>query len=114
MIVIALLAVLAGASGPTWIGRCAVFGIGLDDADIFVDCAAGKADFYGSNLHAIDYHDRIRCNQGIIWELCDELGSDCHYAFLAEGGRSHAQILENKAFPHWCSGLSSDLTPILA
>jgi hypothetical protein len=31
--------------------------VGLDDADIFVDGAAGRADFDGSGVHEKQYHD---------------------------------------------------------
>jgi hypothetical protein len=35
----------------------AVFAVGFDDADIFVDGAAGGADFHGSRVHENHYHD---------------------------------------------------------
>src|SRR4051812_28480159 len=40
------------------------FAIGLDDADVFVDGAAGGADFPGPRVHGNHYHDRNRQSQG--------------------------------------------------
>ena len=39
--------------------------VGFDDADVFVDGAAGRADFDGSRVHGNQYHDESRMTQGI-------------------------------------------------
>jgi hypothetical protein len=38
--------------------------VGLDDADLLVDDAAGGADFDGSGVHASHYHDESHGLQG--------------------------------------------------
>jgi len=35
----------------------AAFTVGFDDADVFIDSAAGGADFHSSGVHAVNYHD---------------------------------------------------------
>jgi hypothetical protein len=40
------------------------FAVGFDDADVFVECAAGGADFDGSQVHVVKYHDRKAKKQG--------------------------------------------------
>src|SRR5262249_131447 len=42
----------------------AVVAIGLDDADILVDRAAGRPDFDASEVHVVKYHDGPDGNQG--------------------------------------------------
>jgi hypothetical protein len=41
----------------------------------------------------------------------DESESDCHYTFRADGGPSHAKILENKAFLHAQAAGPGGFTP---
>jgi hypothetical protein len=40
------------------------FAVGFDDPDVLVECAAGGADFDGSQVHVVKYHDRKAKNQG--------------------------------------------------
>ena len=47
----------------------AVFAVGLDDADVFVDGAAGGADFHGSRVHENHYHDGLRRNKSYFREF---------------------------------------------
>jgi hypothetical protein len=42
----------------------AVLAIGFDDADVFVDVAAGRTDLDGSRVHADKYHDMKARSQG--------------------------------------------------
>ena len=41
-----------------------VFAVGFDDADVFVDGAAGRADLDGSRVHENQYHDELQRIQG--------------------------------------------------
>ena len=41
------------------------FAVGFDDADVFIDGAAGGADFDGSRVHENHYHDEL-------WEIQEE------------------------------------------
>ena len=41
--------------------------VGLDDTDVFVDGAAGGADFDGSRVHESHYHDESEQFQGNFW-----------------------------------------------
>ena len=71
--------VLAAEIGDDALLDLAVFAVGFDDADVFVDGAAGGADFDGSGvhdwllaslgrgcpeMHRNHYHDRFGRNQG--------------------------------------------------
>ena len=55
--------VLAAEVGDGALLDLAVVAIGFDDADVLVDRAAGGADFDGSEVHAVKYHDRMNRNQ---------------------------------------------------
>jgi hypothetical protein len=48
----------------------AVFTVGLDGSDVLVDRAVGGPDFDGSEIHAVEYHDKARENQAIKHETC--------------------------------------------
>ena len=52
--------VLASEVGDDALLDLAAFAVGLDDADVFVDGAAGGADFDGSRVHENNYHDGNR------------------------------------------------------
>ena len=49
--------VFAAEVGDDALLDLAVFAVGLDDADVFVERAAGGADFHGSRVHENHYHD---------------------------------------------------------
>ncbi len=49
--------VFAAEVGDDALLDLAVFAVGLDDADVFVESAAGGADFHGSRVHENHYHD---------------------------------------------------------
>src|ERR1700680_665172 len=74
------------------------FAVGFDDADIFVDGAAGGADFHGSRVHENHYHDMSRVFKGIFGIFSAHSESDYHYTFRASGGPPRTEGLENKAF----------------
>jgi hypothetical protein len=57
--------ILATEIGDDALFDLTVFAVGFDDADVFVDGAAGGADFDGSRVHAIQYHDESQRIQGI-------------------------------------------------
>ena len=52
--------VLASEIGDDALLDLTAFAVGLDDADVFVDGAAGGADFDGSRVHENHYHDGFR------------------------------------------------------
>ena len=57
--------ILAAEVGDDALLDLTVLAVGFDDADVFVDGAAGGADFDGSWIHENHYHDgfrRIKCN----------------------------------------------------
>ena len=55
--------VLAAEVGEGALLDLAVVAIGLDDADILVDRAAGGSDFDSSEVHVVKYHDGWNGNQ---------------------------------------------------
>ncbi len=57
--------VLASEVGDDALLDLSAFTVGLDDADVFVDGAAGGADFDGSRVHENKYHDGLGINQGV-------------------------------------------------
>ena len=57
--------VLASEIGDDALLDLAAFAVGFDDADVFVDGAAGGADFHGSRVHENHYHDESRRIKGI-------------------------------------------------
>jgi hypothetical protein len=52
--------ILAPEVGDDALLDLSAFAVGFDDADVFVDGAAGGADFHGSRVHANHYHDEPR------------------------------------------------------
>ena len=56
--------VLSSQIGDDALLDLAAFAVGLDDADVFVDGAAGGADFHGSRVHENHYHDDLQRIQG--------------------------------------------------
>ena len=61
--------VLASEIGDDALLDLAAFAVGFDDADVFVDGAAGGADFDGSRVHENHYHDESRRIKGIFREF---------------------------------------------
>ena len=57
--------VLASEIGDDALLDLAAFAVGFDDADVFVDGAAGGADFHGSRVHESHYHDESLGIQGV-------------------------------------------------
>ena len=60
--------ILASEVGDNALFDLAILAVGFDDADVFVDGAAGGADFDGSGVHAIHYHDELSVNQVESWD----------------------------------------------
>jgi hypothetical protein len=56
--------VLAAEVGDDALLDLAAVTVGFDDADLFVDGAAGGADFDGARVHESDYHDETRGHKG--------------------------------------------------
>src|SRR5512142_3085959 len=56
--------VLASEVGDDALLDLTACAVGFDDADVFIDGAAGGADFHGSRVHENHYHDRLWSNQG--------------------------------------------------
>ena len=56
--------VLASEIGDDALLDLTAFAVGFDDADVFVDGAAGGADFHGSRVHENHYHDGLRRIKG--------------------------------------------------
>ena len=56
--------VLASEIGDDALLDLAAFAVGFDDADVFVDGAAGGADFHGSRVHENHYHDESQGFKG--------------------------------------------------
>src|SRR5512135_1382041 len=56
--------ILASEVGDDALLDLAAFAVGFDDADVFVDGAAGGADFHSSRVHENHYHDESRSDQG--------------------------------------------------
>ena len=63
------------------------FAVGFDDADVFVDGAAGGADFHGSRVHESHYHDGLRRINGYLWEILEKLRVRLSLRFLGRRGR---------------------------
>src|SRR4051794_9160135 len=61
--------VLSSEIGDDALLDLAAFAVGLDDADVFVDGAAGGADFHGSRVHEDYYHDESRRFKGIFRDI---------------------------------------------
>ena len=61
--------VLASEIGDDALLDLAAFAVGFDDADVFVDGAAGGADFDGSRVHENHYHDESRRIKGNFREI---------------------------------------------
>jgi hypothetical protein len=61
--------------------------VGFDDADIFVDGAAGGADFDGSRVHENHYHDELTFLKGNNRGISTDSTLDCHYTFRAGEGQ---------------------------
>src|SRR5271157_2115208 len=82
--------VLAAKVGESALLNLAVVAIGLDDADILVDRAAGGPDFDGSEVHVVKYHDKYRRNQGRIPKIPATLRLILSLRFSGKnaGGRS--------------------------
>ena len=66
--------VLASEIGDDALLDLAVLAVGFDDADVFVDGAAGGADFDGSGIHENHYHDVFRDSQGNRWASVGTFG----------------------------------------
>src|SRR5260370_18014405 len=64
-----------------------VFAVGFDDADVFVDGAAGGADFHGSRVHENYYHDGLRRIKGYLWEIPGRPRVRLSLRFLGRRGR---------------------------
>jgi hypothetical protein len=60
--------ILAAEVGESALLDLTVVAIGLDDADILVDRAAGGPDFDGSEVHVVKYHDGRDGNQAKNWD----------------------------------------------
>ena len=73
--------VLASEIGDNALLDLTVVAVGFDNADVFVDRAAGRADFDGSGVHEGNYHDEVSGNQGEIRRLSGKPGQYCHYTF---------------------------------
>ncbi len=63
------------------------FAVGFDDADVFVDGAAGGADFHGSRVHENHYHDGLRRIKGYLWEIPGRSRIRLSLRFLGRRGR---------------------------
>ena len=85
--------VLASEIGDDALLDLAVFAVGFDDADVFVDGAAGGADFDGSRVHENHYHDELRRIKVNSREILGEFGLRLSLHFLGRRGRG---VPENK------------------
>jgi hypothetical protein len=63
------------------------FAVGFDDADVFVDGAAGGADFHGSRVHENHYHDGVRIIKGNLWGIPGTCRVRLSLRFLGRCGR---------------------------
>ena len=104
--------VLASEIGDDALLDLAVFAVGLDDADVFVDGAAGGADFDGSRVHENHYHDESSRIQGDYsedsWIISINIVTTL---FGPPEGHSDAKSLENKAFSRAAGAGSGGFTP---
>ena len=104
--------VLASEIGDDALLDLAAFAVGFDDADVFVDGAAGGADFDGSRVHENHYHDESRRNQGIFcdnsWRILTQIVTTL---FGPARGLPCARDLENKAFSRAAAAGLGGFTP---
>src|ERR1700680_2955470 len=63
------------------------FAVGFDDADVFVDGAAGGADFHGSRVHENHYHDGLRIIKGYLRGILGKYRIRLSLHFLDRRGR---------------------------
>ncbi len=56
--------VFAAEIGDDALLDLSAFAVGFDDADVLVECAAGRADFDSFEVHVVKYHDTKWKNQG--------------------------------------------------
>ena len=79
--------VLASEIGDDALFDLAGFAVGLDDADVFVDGAAGGADVHGSRVHENYYHDGLWRIKGYLWEILGRHLVRLSLRFLGRRGR---------------------------
>src|SRR5262249_26354811 len=92
--------VFASEVGDDALLDLAAVAVGFDDADVFMDRAAGGADFHGSRVHENHYHDELCSGKRDFWIFLEKLELNCHYDSQAGGGSPYAKSLENKAISH--------------